>query len=275
MKKLVYLISLILAISGCRSIKQIKLEDNNIIDITDTLSKPVKEMSFDEVYLAKQYYEQKQDHEMTIKCGERLINLANEEEKTQKTLLQLAQLNLDKGKLKDCKKHAKEYQVLYPGSEEAMNAAYIELKASYLSMLSPDRDQTETHNTLKLAQSFKDKYSNQDKYKSSVKDIRDNCYTRLIDSEVGIVDSYLSKYNWSAKETCLTAAQNRIEHIKEKLLPYQLAHEPRIMALEIKLAQATAKPELISEKEKALEKKYPLYAQREKANAIKKVLRKF
>lgn len=274
MKKLFSLAILVLFFSGCiNQVKQVQIEDQTI-DATETLSKPIKKMDFKEASIAKKYYEQREDNDMIIKCAERMAKLASDQEETRKALFQLAQLNLDKGNLKNSKKHAKDYQILYPGSEEAQEAAYLELKASYLSMLAADRDQTDTKSTLTLAQNFKEKY-NDSKYKDSIKDIESNCYTRLIDSEIGVVDTYLAKHNYTDRESCLMAAQNRIDYIKEKLLPYQLAHEPRIMSLEIKIAQASKKPETIEEKEKALESKYPLYAQREKASNMKKILRKF
>lgn len=285
-KQLLFLSTLIIINTQCIFQKQsaiipkdasLSKEKTESLLLDDILKKPITDMTFDEAARVKAYYEQQEKDDFTVKCCERMIALSTDPELTQQALLQAAQIYLAQGKLKKAEQHAKDYEILYPGTEQAQDAAYIALKSSFLSMLDPDRDQTPTQQTLTLAHNFIDNYKHNNKYQQSVQDIMDNCYVKLIDSELGIADNYLAKYDYSGKAAALKAAENRLAYIKEKLLPHTQAQEPRIIEMEIKLAQSQQKPDLIASKEQELQNKYPQYAARQKSlmDKIKQATLKF
>jgi outer membrane protein assembly factor BamD (BamD/ComL family) len=210
---------LILATSACmHNTSQQNQEHKESLTIDQLLSKPIKDMSFNEACRVKKYYENQHQNDMVIKCGEHLVSLATDQDETEKALLQLAELNMEEGKLEKAREHAENYQSLYPGTDNAEKALHIALKASYLSMLGSDRDQQPTEKTIQLAQNYLDTYKDNGAYTESVRDIVKNCYAQTIDSELKVAQTYLAKYDYTERESTLKAAEKRIAYIKDKLL---------------------------------------------------------
>src|SRR5581483_12502002 len=104
----------------------------------------------------------KNDLELARICAQRMITVGSnkeiEKEEIRKATLELAHYHLENTDLEKAQKFAADYQLLYPGTPEAKDAAYIDIQAHFLSTLSPDRDQTKTRKTIESSQNFKRKY---------------------------------------------------------------------------------------------------------------------
>ncbi len=220
-------------------------------------SKSIKDMSFKEALQAKAYHQKMQNSDMMIRCAQRMLAVGGDPEEMRKTRLELSELFLDKNDYKEAEKYALEYQKHYPGSTEALVAGYTAIKSNFLSKLSSDRDQTKTEATIKLSQAFLEKYPQNTEYTQSVKDMMEVCYKDLLESEVHVIKAQLNKYNITKREAVLSGAHKRIAYIKEKLLPHVQTETPRILELELTLAQVTGKQEIIKAKEEELRAKFP------------------
>lgn len=220
-------------------------------------TKSIKDMTFKEASAAKAYHQHMKNTDMMIKCAQRMLAVGGDPEEMRKTRLELSELFLEKDNYKEAERYALEYQKHYPGSSEALVAGYTAIKSNFLSKLSSDRDQTKTEATIKLSQAFLEQYPQNTEYTQSVKDMMEVCYKDLLTSEVHVIKSQLNKYKITKNEGTLTGAYKRIAYVKDKLLPYVQYETPRILELELTLAQATGKQEIIKAKEEELRTKFP------------------
>ncbi len=230
------------------------------------ITKQIPEMTFAQALQAKKYYDHYQYEDLSMRAAQRMIATGGDQEELRKVTLELAEYFLKIGHYEKAQKHAADYQVLYPGTAQATHASYIAVKAHFNDLLSADRDQTKTHATLELAQNFIKKHEHATEldartkdYVDQVKKMNDACYQKLVQSEVHIINSYLGKFAYMQKEAPLLSAQSRLAYVKEKLLPHAKNLEPDIISLEITLAQAANKPEVVSQKEQELTDKFPMH----------------
>lgn len=248
--------------------------DQSESDMSTIVSKQAKDMSFQEALRARDYYQEQNDTSMMIKCAQRMLAVGGDQETMRKTNLQLAQVFLDEGKFDKAQKHALDYQTLYPGTPESKLAHYINIKANFLSTLSADRDQTKTEKAIELAQNFVTKYSTDTEYKSSVNDMLEVCYRKLLTREINIINSYLSKYNYYKVNGPLIAAYNRLGYIKSKLLPYVKCEAELITQVELAIAKAASEtPEVLKAIQSATQT--TLLAQAEQVKKTNNITEKF
>jgi outer membrane protein assembly factor BamD (BamD/ComL family) len=229
-----------------------KIPDTAGTALQTALSKQTKNMTFDEAVVAKQHYLKEKDWEMVIKAGQRILAVGGDQETLRKTRLELAEVYLEQQNFKEADKYAQEYQKYYPGAQESRRAQYIAIRANYLSRLTSDRDQEKTHETLKLAQEFLERYSHDTEYKQSIVDIKSHCYQTLVRSELNIITTQLHAFNFSKKKEDLAAAQKRLGLVKDKYLAHVPQAGKKIVEYELLLAQAENKPELIKQKQTEL-----------------------
>lgn len=219
-------------------------------------NKKVKDMTFDEAKEAKAYYDADNNEALSIECAQRLIALGTDQEVVRVAILELAQIFLNNADYEKAQKYASDYHLLFPGTDQAKEASYLAIKAAFLSTLTADRDQTKTQATLELAQNFVTRYTNDNEYVQSVNDMQNACYEKLLDSEIKVVDTYMSRYNYSGHDAPLKAANNRVAYIKDKLLPHLPSEEERILNLELTIAQSSNKPELVAQKQLEIATKF-------------------
>lgn len=247
----IFLLALIF-LSGCASRKKIQYvppvfeSDANSenppasIDLDTALAKMTKDMTFQEAAHAAAYYEAAGDRDMVIKCSERLLALGGDQEIMRTTNLKLIKTFLAEGKYEKAQKYATDYQSLYPGTPETKLACYLNIQAHYLSLLESDRDQTNTDKTIELAQNFVTKYKDDTEYLSQVNTVIDNCYEKLLDREIAVINSYINKYKYYENFSPFNAAQRRLAYIKTKLSPH-IKQQQKVADVEIMLAQAAPK----------------------------------
>jgi outer membrane protein assembly factor BamD (BamD/ComL family) len=241
--------------------------------------KMIKDMNCQEAISAKRYYESQKESELAMQSALRMITLGSnkedEKEAIRKAMLEVAQKYFDQGNLEKTEKFAADYQVLYPGTPEAKDAAYLTMQAQFMSTPASCNDQTKTHQTLETAQNFLQKYTDDSKYTTHVQNIIDGCYQKLFMSECEVIRCYLARYNYSKHEAAINAAYKRINYIKDNLLKHAPTLESELLQLEIDLADAHNKPDISKAKKQELEDKYPEQATSFMARAIKKVALRF
>ena len=167
--------------------------------------------------------------------------------------LEIADVNFDRGALKLSAEGYDEFLRLYPGDKYAEYAQYKGLLSNYYSILDADRDQTATHNTVRLAHSFLEKSSVYKQYNEDVKVILLSCYERLYDHEVVVFDYYMQKESFKAAETRLAA-------LKKSYGPKLPHYEPKMLHLEYKLAQAQGKTDEAQKIHYRLASNFPSYS---------------
>ncbi len=224
-----------------------RLEKRKKVVITDdqkltaALSKQIKYMKFDDAVLSMNYYIKEQDLDVAIKCGQRAISVGGDQETMRQIRFTLAELFLEKRKLKQAVDSAEEYQKFYPGTAEAIKAQYIIIRANFLDQCQSDRDQKNTKSTIEHAEAFLTKHKQND-YTESVKEMLTESYLTLIRSEINIINTQLDNYNYTKTEAFLDAATKRIAHIREKYLPHAPVAEKKILEIETIIAKAAGKP---------------------------------
>ncbi len=220
--------------------------------LASALSKRTKLMTFDEATLALEYYREKKEAEMIIKCGERLLAVGGDQEIMRQARLDLAQAFLELGKYKDTEKHSLDYLKYYPGAKESKTVAYIAVKALFLSQSASYRDQQKTRDTVEQAEKFLEKYPKDKEHTTEIKAILDKSYIKLIRYEMNIIETNITMFKHANHKGALKAAQQRVGYIKEHYLKHAPHTKRRLLELEITLAKTTENKELIAQKQKEL-----------------------
>lgn len=252
LKKLMSLICILILTNNCK--KRIDVistqEPQNIIsseiikaeteiekkqDINEILKKQTKDMDFNEAVAAKEYYEKEKDIDMIIKTAERIAAIASDQEITSKAILDLAKLYLEKENFDKAQKYASDYQIMYPGTNEAKEANYIEIKARYKASADHDRDQTNTQKVIEVADEYEKNYKDDTQYLDEIKTMKSESYKKLLEHEICVINLYLSRYDYFGSVSALKGAKKRIEYIKEKLLNNINIEKPRVDELETKI----------------------------------------
>ncbi len=198
-------------------------------------------MKFDDAVLSMNYYIKEQDLDVAIKCGQRAISVGGDQETMRQIRFTLAELFLEKRKLKQAVDSAEEYQKFYPGTAEAIKAQYIIIRANFLDQCQSDRDQKNTKSTIEHAEAFLTKHKQND-YTQSVKEMLTESYLTLIRSEINIINTQLDNYSYTKTDAFLEAATKRIAHIREKYLPHAPVAEKKVLEIEAIIAKAAGKP---------------------------------
>lgn len=183
----------------------------------------------------------------------RLIMQTKNTKVVKEVKLEIADINFDRGALKLSAEGYDEFLRLYPGDKYAEYAQYKGLLSNYYSILDADRDQTATHNTVRLAHAFLEKSSVYKQYNEDVKVILLSCYERLYDHEVVVFDYYMQKESFKAAET-------RLASLKKSYGPKLPHYEPKMLHLEYKLAQAQGKSDEAQKIHYKLASNFPSYS---------------
>lgn len=220
--------------------------------LAGALAKQTKVMSFDEARLAQDYYRTAKQHEMIIKCGERLLAVGGDQEILMLTRLELAELFLEERKFDDAERHAQDYMLYYPGSAHGKKASYIAVKAACLSQQNSFRDQQKTHAAIERAEDYLKKYPHDTEFKAQIEDILLQSYLKLIRYEMNIISTQLNLFHIAHSLPSLSSAKKRVAYIKERYLPKAPLAYKRITELEILLAQEEKNSELAQQKSEEL-----------------------
>ncbi len=141
------------------------------------------------------------------------------------------------------------YHQTYPADKYAEYAKYRSIQAQYSQVLSFDRDQTPTNDTIQRCCEYLYDLSNK-KYRNEVDAIHTACIKKLIEKEIYVYNFYLNKGN-------LNAAKKRLEYLKTTYLNKDATLEPQVLYLEYQLAHKENKPEIMQQSLDGLTSKYP------------------
>lgn len=203
------------------------------------LSKGIKQLNYQELQQAKTYYASINKKELQIKVIERMIALSNNLLEIKQLRLELADLYFDYGSIDKAGVHYSEYVRLFPSCTHREYAEYKAILCRFYALLTCDRDQTKTHETLTLAQAYFDNHPQHAQYQDEIKRIEQACTKKLFDHEAGVVDFYMRQKSYKS-------AQQRIAYIKDTFINSVITVEPEVLAMEYALAQKTNNTELSS-----------------------------
>lgn len=240
--------------------KVVLAEKNKIQEQKNLLKKSPKTMSLEELYAAKDYATQSKLYDNVAEIVQRLIikhsenqDQENQYQEKQRILrLELADVHFDKGDFKQASKFYQEYVSLYPGSKpkELDYVKYKEILCRFYMCLKASCDQTKTRKTLSLVASYLEKETPHKEYYNEVKKIQHTCYETLFVHEAEILVFYSRQGQKS---------DARLRDLKKEFEPVIAQFEPRIIDLEISLAQHEGNAELVAQKQQELTDKFPLH----------------
>lgn len=214
--------------------------------------KTISMMNYAELAETKEKHKLAKDTSAVIIFIERMLKLCDDINEIANLMIELADLYYNEGNLEKAGRLYTDFEKLYPGNIHAEYALYRAILCTFYGILSIDRDQTKTQETVDFANKFlsHDVYM---QYKKEVKDIRSQCYTKLIESELNICTYYLNKQSFKA-------VQNRLKNIRTSLLSYAPEMEARVLLCECDLADQMHDTKLKELKQKELES-LPSYEQ--------------
>ncbi|MBA2307239.1 outer membrane protein assembly factor BamD [Candidatus Dependentiae bacterium] len=215
---------------------------DHTLDLSAILSKQTKDLTFEQAQIAREHYNKEKNDDMIAKCGQRLLAVGGDQELMRIARLELADIFLRKGNYKEAEKYALEYQKYYPGAVEAKKAAYIAIRANFLSKLPSDRDQEKTRTTITLAKEFLTAYQDDTEYTPLINTMLDACYKSLVRSELHVIEIQLNSYYYSKNEPSLAAAEKRLAFIQETFLPHTPTAAKKIASLEAEIKKIRKTP---------------------------------
>jgi outer membrane protein assembly factor BamD (BamD/ComL family) len=138
----------------------------------------------------------------------------------------------------------------YPGSNNTEYALYQAIVCTSHLIFDAERDQTNTHKTIELANTFLEKADLFAQYKDKVAEIRTNCYKLLARSEYTIYHFYEYAGDY-------IQAQRRLEGLRVDWIEKLPELEPELLVLEHNMAKKQHNTQKAQEKELALAQTFP------------------
>lgn len=190
--------------------------------------KTIRTMSFAELEKHKNIRLADGKIDMAIKYLETMIPLCDDLQKLNLIILEVADLLFESENFKQAETYYREFCTLYPGDQQIEYALYKAILCSFNMILIPDRDQSKTHQTIELVESFLNRKEIFTSHIEKVLEIKRACYARLIESELSITRIY-------AKRGKHVAAQGRIDHIGSNLLEVVPVFEELVLQVQNEL----------------------------------------
>lgn len=187
------------------------------------------DFDYEELAHAKDVQRAKGNIPVTIKYIEQMMKLCDNINLLADNLLEIADLFFIDNQFQKATALYTQYCALYPGSEKQEYALYRSITSSFACILSVDRDQTITEETLARTELFL-KQDHFTQYKDEVAQIQTQCYEQLAASECNICNFYVSRGK-------LPAAEKRLKKIRSYWLPKLPTLEPTIIALETQIIE--------------------------------------
>ncbi|MCK5632361.1 outer membrane protein assembly factor BamD [bacterium] len=202
----------------------------------------------------KEKFLAKGNNDLAIKFIEKMVPLCTDLAELSGLMLELADLLFETSHLVKAERLYTEFVHLYPGHKQAEYASYKSILCSYWKTLDHFRDQSKTHETLALVDTFLQRKEIFTTYQKEVIEIQTSCQEKLLDSEVSIFNFYLQRGD-------LLAAKTRLENIEKEFLTLLPDKEPILISLACDLAQKENNTTVLEEKKLLLEQKFPEYIQ--------------
>lgn len=171
-------------------------------------TKTLSQMNFEEIKAAKTLLLEKNSKHIAVKYIDRMIKLCENITTIGDLTIELADLHFDLGEFTKAEKLFTQFSSSYPGSSSVEYASYKAILSSFYETLIAERDQTKTHHTIALTDSFIERKDVFTKYAGDVLDIRTSCYKKAVESEINIFNFYLNRGK-------LLSAQSRLNSIRK------------------------------------------------------------
>jgi outer membrane assembly lipoprotein YfiO len=198
------------------------------------------DMEYEQLVEAKERQKDSGNIPSTIKYLEQLLKITTDISLLAQHLLELADALYEDKQFKKSAFVYTQYCALYPGSDKQEYALYKSILSSFACILSADRDQTKTEETLVLTELFlkQDIFTS---YKEEVTTIQNQCYQQLATNEYIVCQFYLTKGS-------LHSAEKRLAKMRSFWLPKLPTLEPDIITLEQQLDEKKTMFELTQQK---------------------------
>ena len=214
--------------------------------------KTISSMDFEDLKSGKNSVIASGNKEVGIKYLEKMIPLCTDMQELEEIMIELGDLYYETGKKQKAFTMYREFVNLYPGSEKVEYALYRTLVCKFNVIAEADRDQTPTKEAIEFAKEFLDRSAVFTTYTKEVEHILAQCQDRLFENELVIFHFYLNSGR-------IASATKRLETINKEFGNLMPEFEPRVMSLEIELAQAQKQPDIADEKQQELITKFPEY----------------
>lgn len=202
-------------------------------DMKKKRNRTYMDFEYEELVQAKNVQRTKGNTHVTIKYLEQLLKLCTDITLLSEHLLELADVLYEDGQYRKAALVYTQYCSLYPGSAKQEYALYRSIISSFSCVLPIDRDQTQTEETVALAETFL-KQDHFKQYKDEVAHIQTKCYEHLAASECNICNFYITRNKFPA-------AEKRLTKIRSYWLPKLATLEPTIIAMEAQLSEQKEK----------------------------------
>jgi|GEM_PF-2098602 len=212
--------------------------------------KTLRYMTYEETKEGKNKLLASGNHFVALKYQERMLKLCDDLNELEALFLEYADTHRHCNHYDKAASLYNEFVTSYPGSAHTEYALYQAVECSSKLILDADRDQTNTHKTIELANQFLEKADLFAQYKDKVEEIRTHCYTLLVRSEYNI-------YHFYAYAADYNQAQRRLEGLRTDWLAIMPQLEPELLVLECELAKKQHNLERAHEKELELANKFP------------------
>lgn len=196
--------------------------------------------------------------DLAIKCLEKMIPLCTDVQELGVLMLEYADLLFDTGDLAKAGALFEQFVLLYPGNNKVEYASYKSILCSFYALLSTDRDQTKTKQTVALAQQFLNRSSVFREYAGQVQGILTTCHEKLLESELNIVSFYIKRGSYNA-------ASVRLACIEEELNSSIPNLKPRLLTIECDMALQLNNTQMLNEKRLILARDFPDFVKAENA----------
>lgn len=194
--------------------------------------KGLREQTVAELEHNLELYLKVERRELAVKYLEMLIPKLVDPSKVRDRRLQLADLYFDCERYQKAGSLYDEYYEAYPGHSTAEYALWRAILAKHRQIGACDQDRVTTHEVLALSQRYLQNKAYQ-KYRTQVADLSAGCDRQLLQGELGVFEHYF-------RQGYLAAAQRRLDHINNSVLPKLNGLNPKMSVLQDLLDQARA-----------------------------------
>ncbi len=163
-------------------------------------------MTYNELKIAKRRCIEAKNFEIAAKYLERMITLCEDVKEKATLIIELADIFYGQKEFDTAKKWYQEFEQLYPGNQLIEKAKRNIILCTNEGILSADRDQSPTEETLRLSQEYLDK----DSYKrcrAEIEKIKKECEAILAQADCNVTKFYIKQGDYSS-------AERRMKHIR-------------------------------------------------------------
>lgn len=163
-----------------------------------------------------------------INYVDRMLELTKDLSEIRELRLQAADLYFDIREFAIAQKKYTDFAQYYPNHPQAEHAEARAIEAAWMQSLTPDRDPSNTHEVIEMANAFL-KNSNYSEKREQVKNIKREALVKLLCKEINTIEFYLRQNNTKAVEKRIEFIKREFkELIDEKILrlePIQEYHD--------------------------------------------------